>query len=400
MVQAQTAPKLFEYFGNIHMHTTHSDGFGSFDDLIDGAVKGGLDFVIVTDHNVLVREEEEGYRSGVLTLVGQEVHDTKREPTGNHLLCLGVESDVSGLAADPQELIDAVGEQNALTFLAHPIEENTELFPKCYPWYNWEVTGYHGVELWNYLSGFRGFTTSHLRALLVGFFPRFFPVGPLPAMLEKWDDLTQERPVVALGGTDVHAVKYNLGPITRRFLTYEESAKALNTHVLTATPLTGPPERGPFDFRDPNTQHDRNLVLEALRQGHCWLGYDLAGPTEGFRFWAERENSGAGRGVSPPSGQKPEESAAVALMGDSVLLADGQALNLHVRSPEAANIRLLRNGRVVSQGFASSLAYQARDAGVYRVEVRKQRWGKQRGWIFSNPIYVRRIQEDSTRQES
>lgn len=77
-------------------------------------------------------------------------------------------------------------------------------------------------------------------------------------------------------------------------------------------------------------------------------------------------------------------------MGDSVTIADGQALNLRVRLPVAASVRLLRNGQVVSQGFASSLAYQAWDAGVYRVEVWKERWGKSRGWIFSNPIYVRR----------
>ena len=36
MVNADNLPELFEYFGNIHMHTTHSDGFGSFEDLIDG----------------------------------------------------------------------------------------------------------------------------------------------------------------------------------------------------------------------------------------------------------------------------------------------------------------------------------------------------------------------------
>jgi len=400
MVQAHTAPKLFEYFGNIHMHTTHSDGFGSFDDLIDGAVKGGLDFVFVTDHNVLVREEEEGYRRGVLTLVGQEVHDTKRDPTCSHLLCLGVESDVSHKAADPQQLIDAVGQQGALAFLAHPIEEKTDLFPKSYPWNDWEVTGFHGVELWNYLSGFRGFTTSYLRALLVGFFPRFFPVGPLPAMLKKWDSLTQERPVVAIGGTDVHAVKYNLGPISRHFLSYEESAKALNTHVLTATPLAGPPESGASDFRDSNTPPERNPILAALRNGHCLLGYDLVGPTEGFRFWAERENKGPVSGQSLLLGREPSESEEVVLMGDSVTIADGQALNLRVRLPVAASVRLLRNGQVVSQGFASSLAYQARDAGVYRVEVWKERWGKSRGWIFSNPIYVRPNRKDSAFQES
>ena len=191
MVQTGLAEHYFECFGNIHMHTTYSDGFGSFDDLVDGAAKGGLDFVFVTDHNVLVREEEEGYRQGVLTLVGQEVHDTEQEVPGNHLLCLGVETDVSDQAKDPQRLIDAVNEQNALAFLAHPIEEKTELFPKLYPWHSWEVTGYHGVELWNYLSSFRSFTTGYLKTVLVAFFPRYFTVGPLPAMLEKWDELTQ-----------------------------------------------------------------------------------------------------------------------------------------------------------------------------------------------------------------
>ena len=388
MDHANPVPELYEYFGNIHMHTTHSDGFGSFEDLIEGAVKGGLDFVYVTDHNVLVREQEEGYRRGVLTLVGQEVHDTNREPSGNHLLCLGVESDVSGHASDPQQLIDAVNQQKGLTFLAHPIEETTELFTQCYPWESWEVTDYHGVELWNYLSGFRGFTTSYLKAALVGFFPRFFAVGPLPEMLAKWDELTQTRPVVALAGTDVHAVKYNIGPISRRFLCYEESAKALNTHIVTDEPLLGSRSNGAFDYRDPNTAHDRNVVLESLRKGHCWLGYDLVGSTQGFRFWAEVERSGGGQCANHQDSLSPHDIRPSAVMGDSVNISEGTSLYLYVQSPVVADIRLLRNGRVVTQGHTATLNYQVRDAGVYRVEVWRQRWGKPRGWIFSNPIYV------------
>ncbi len=390
MDQANPSPELYEYFGNIHMHTTHSDGFGPFEDLVDGAEKGGLDFVYVTDHNVLVREQEEGYRSGVLTLVGQEVHDTQREPSGNHLLCLGVESDVSSHASDPQQLIAAVNQQNGLTFLAHPIEETTELFSTSYPWENWEVTDYHGVELWNYLSGFRGFTTSYLKAVLVGFFPRFFPVGPLPEMLAKWDELTQNRKVVAIGGTDVHAIKYRLGPISRRFLTYEESAKALNTHILTSTPLLGPPANGTYHYRDPNTLHDRNLVLDALRKGHCWLGYDLLGSTQRFRFWGEGVGNGTGQVDDSHGAPSAEGTGGTAVMGDSINLAEGSPLNLHVQSPEVADIRILRNGRVITQGHAETIAYQVRDEGVYRVEVWKQRWGKPRGWIFSNPIYIKR----------
>ncbi len=385
---------LHEYFGNIHMHTTHSDGSGSFDELIAGAVQGGLDFVFVTDHNVLVREEEEGYRRGVLTLVGQEVHDTEREVPGNHMLCLGVEADVSDQAKDPQQLIDAVRQQNALAFLAHPIEQSTRLFSSTYPWHNWEVTGHCGIELWNYLSSFRGFTTSYARALLVAFFPHRFTVGPLPEMLSKWDELTQERPVVALGGTDVHAVVYRKGPIARRFMTYEECAEALNTHVLTAVPFRGQPEGGETDFRHQNVQHDRELILDGLRQGHCWIGYDQAGPTKGFRFWAEAE-----AGASASSQQDAKSGSAAngrptAIMGETVALPPRRALRLHVRTPDHAQVRLLRNGRVVAHGYTNALFYDVRDPGVYRVEVWKQRWGKLRGWVFSNPIYVRRAEDE------
>ena len=395
MTETEHGERLHEYFGNIHMHTTHSDGSGSFDDLITGAVRGGLDFVFVTDHNVLVRAEEEGYRRGVLTLVGQEVHDRQRQPSGNHLLCLGVETDVSDQAQDPQVLIDAVRKQNALAILAHPIEEGTKLFPKLYSWDSWEVSGYHGIELWNFLSSFRGFTTSYLRAALVAFLPHLFTVGPLPAMLKKWDELTQERRVVALGGTDVHAVTYRRGPISRRFMNYEECAKALNTHVLTETPMRAKAQQGDCDFAHADVQHDRLLLLDALRRGHCWVGYDLAGPTTGFRFWAEGRPDDERREEQDATAPSTAENAQVAVMGDAVTLAAGQSLRLHARLPEMAELRLLRNGRVVAQGRAAALSYDARDTGVYRVEAWKHRWGKPRGWIFSNPIYLRRPKDRS-----
>ena len=162
----------------------------------------------------------------------------------------------------------------------------------------------------------------------------------------------------------------------------------MNTHILTESPLLGQPESGSCDYLDPNTVHDRRLVLEALRRGHCWLGYDLAGPTEGFRFWAEKGAVVSGPGNGPQETQQEENETPVAVMGDTVSLATGQVLTLNVQTPEAAEIRLLRNGKIVTQGRADALSYRVHDSGVYRVEVWKHRWGKLRGWIFSNPIYV------------
>ena len=360
-----------EYFGNIHMHTTHSDGTGDFEALVQAAAAVGLHFVFVTDHNVLVRDIEEGYRHGVLTLVGEEVHDPDLQPEGNHLLCLGVEEDLTALGPYPQRLIDGVNERGGLPFLAHPIERFTKLIPTHYPWRSWEVTGFHGVELWNYMSSFRGIVTSKTQALLMGFFPHLFTTGPLPEMLAKWDELTAERPVVALGGVDVHADTYNIGPIRRCFLPYEHCARALNTHILAEEAFMGANGSGATDKDDSAVRHDRGQVLGALRAGRCWLGYDLLEWTTGFRFRAEHDRGGG-------------------VMGDTIGAASaGKATHFQAEAPADGHIRLLRGGQLVAESQGRRLDHTDAQPGVYRVEVWKRRWGKARGWIFSNPIYVR-----------
>lgn len=355
-----------EIRGNIHMHTTYSDGAGSFEDLTRAAARVGLDFVYVTDHNVMVRDQEEGLRHGVLTLVGQEIDDLNRVPRRNHLLCLGIETDVNVHAADPQALIDAVMAQpNGLTFLAHPIDEVTHLFQDRYDWVNWEVTGYTGIELWNYMAAFKSHTTSRPQAVLTGYFPHLFTVGPLSATLALWDDLCRTRPVVALGGTDVHAKRLRVGIFSRIFLPYAHCARALNTHLLLDQPL---------EKEANSVVKDRANLLAALGSGHCWVGYDLVRDSTGFRFDAYQ------------SGQ----TAPVAIMGDTLAPpAPDAPLHLRAESPAPAQIRLLRDGQIIAQTDGTRLDHQTSQPGVYRIEVWKKRWGKLRGWIFSNPIYVR-----------
>ena len=64
-------------------------------------------------------------------------------------------------------------------------------------------------------------------------------------------------------------------------------------------------------------------------------------------------------------------------------------VTLDVRCPAPGTIRLLKNGVVVAQKFGTTLRYKTTDPGAYRVEVYRffRLWN--RGWIFSNPIYVR-----------
>ena len=74
-------------------------------------------------------------------------------------------------------------------------------------------------------------------------------------------------------------------------------------------------------------------------------------------------------------------------MGDTVVL-DGKVA-LRVVTPLKAAIRLLCDGRSVARASGRALTFEPRTPGVYRVEVHRRHWLRERGWLFSNPIYVR-----------
>ena len=59
---------MVEIVANLHMHTPYSDGHDYHHEIAKAAARAGIDVIIVTDHNVLVRGKD-GYVDGVLVLV-------------------------------------------------------------------------------------------------------------------------------------------------------------------------------------------------------------------------------------------------------------------------------------------------------------------------------------------
>ncbi len=148
-----------------------------------------------------------------------------------------------------------------------------------------------------------------------------------------------------------------MGPLRRILYPYEFHFRAINTHVLLPEPLTG------------DVAADRRMVYGALAAGHCFVGYDLPHPTRGFRF--------TGHGTE-----------ATAQMGDEIACRSG--VTLQATLPTFAELRLLRNGRVIrKEKNAHALTVLVHEPGAYRVEAWRRYLGRRRGWIFSNPIYVR-----------
>ncbi len=347
-----------EYAGNPHVHTVYSDGHARHQEVLQAAHRAGLDFVITTDHNVWVQEAE-GYHRRTLLLVGEEVHNVRRWPQSNHLLVYHAEREISPHAfGSAQTLIHTATEYGGLCYLAHPVERASPLGRDlaAIPWTEWPVEGIHGLEIWNYMSEFKGLLWSRLAALIYAYHPAWGIRGPYRATLRLWDELlAQGYRLAALGGADAHGATYRLGPFRRVLFPYEYLFRCVNTHLLT---------RGPMNF---DLEHDKALIYEALRAGRTWVGYDLPYPTHGFRFTIR---SGAAQAVM--GGELPRPGA----------------ITIDVVLPAPAEIHLIRNGKRVLKRRGRGLRHTTVIPGIYRVEVYRRYRGHTVGWIFASPIYV------------
>lgn len=357
----QPPVKATEILVNLHMHTTYSDGSAPHADLAAAALRAGLDAIIVTDHNVRVTGLDAYHENGahrVLVLVGEEIHDQSRQPQKNHLLVIGANRELAMYAENPQNLINQVQLAGGMSFIAHPIDPALPAFGEDdISWENWDVQGFTGIELWNGFSEFKTVVHSIPSAVFHVFFPQLIAHGPIPNTLKRWDSLLQKgKKIVAVGGSDAHALKKKAGPLRKTIFPYEFHFRAINTHLLLPEPLTG------------NVLSDRKSIYTAIRQGHAFIGYDIPAPTRGFRFTAQ------GNDVS-------------AMMGDDMPLSTGATLQ--IRLPSKAEILLVKDGQIFKRWSETDHALvMVNQPGIYRVECYTHYWGARRGWIFSNPIYI------------
>lgn len=351
---------MFEYFGNLHMHTPYSDGTKWHGEIADDAIKAGLDFVIVTDHNIWV-DDLEGYyhnqHGKVMLLVGEEVHNPRRQPQASHFLAFGANTELTPFADDPQELIKQTLAAGGYGFLAHPFDPAAPSFNEgSLAWHDWQVTDFTGLEIWNYMSNFKGLLGNKLRSLRVALNPGKYISGPEIETMAKWDELLSEgKRIVAIGGSDAHGFEVSLGPLTRTIFPYEFLFKAINIHILLKEQLTG------------TLTKDKPEVLGAIGRGNSWVGYDMPQPTTGFRFSGKGRNKG--------------------IVGSEIKLDIGATLQ--VITPAKCRIRMIWEGKVVAEEKDTlNLTHIPTQPGAYRVECFIPFMGHDRGWIFSNPIYL------------
>lgn len=360
MREAQSAMPLQDYAGVIHLHSAYSfDGRTRVPAILDAAAKCGIDILLLTDHSTLGARMEgfEGWQGGTLLAVGEEI-----APRFNHYLAFGLQEAIGCAEREPdlppQAYIDRVLDQGGIGFIAHPDHAGTSLFHvKHYPWTDWSVSGYAGMGIWDFMTDWQGSLSSRTRAALSYAFPALFLRGPSPATLERWDRLTQERPVVGIGELDNHDTLRRRWGIPIPVFPFSRVFGLIRTHFLIEKPLSG------------ESREDLAAVLDALKRGRVYIALDHFRSASGFSLTLI-------------------EGERMATMGDPFILE--RSAQLRALFPHRARIRLLRNGALFRQEIGTEICVNLHEPGVYRIEADLRAFGRYRPWIFSNPLYVAR----------
>jgi hypothetical protein len=344
--------------GVVHVHTIHSDGGGTTDEVVQVAARAGLDFIVVTDHNNLDAKPKEGYHGKVLLLVGAEI-----STTSGYLLGLGIRDPAYRFSGDARDALDDVRQLGGHAFAAHPTSPREE-----FTWRGWDLPGAWGLEVVNLDCQWREAGAARLtRAALT------YPVNARLALLglltrpasvmRNWDAQLAKRDVPALAAADAH----NRIALTKKRALRLPSYGALFDIARSFVLLDRPPcgEAAP----------DGTAILAALARGRSYAGLEALAPAGGFFF----EALAAERRWT---------------MGDTAPADVATRLRAGGRLPAHTRLVLLRDGKELQRGVGR-FDVATPGPGVYRVEAYVPGWSMP--WIISNPIYVFDRQETAAR---
>jgi hypothetical protein len=328
-----------EIQGSYHIHTIHSDGRKTPEEIAEIASQSALDFVILADHGHpnITSMAAAGWKKDVLVLAGSELSVNR-----GHLVALGFTRPAKPFSKNAEQAVYQIETLNGVSIIAHPFSKVS--------WSWGKSIGYTGMEIINANTLLKyDFWRSipYWPALLVK--PEYALLKMLkrPSKnLRKWDELNHTHPTLAFYSVDAHILYGSLLPF-------------LQLHVLLLDPLSE-------DFEQASHQ-----VLSALRQGQFYNAVDYAAQAHGFRFWAKK-------------GQH------LIQMGEKTLLDTQTTLHIRAEFPFACEVQLIHNGNKIRSSSDKNMTHQITHPGFYRIEVYlKERTplGKDIPWILSNPIF-------------
>ncbi|HMQ04444.1 MAG TPA: hypothetical protein PKD26_11055 [Pyrinomonadaceae bacterium] len=346
--------RFTEYKGIIHAHTSlggHSSG--TFEELIAAANENDLDFVIMTEHwsdqfdtSALTLN---GFYGKTLFIGGNEI-DTATP--GDRFLMLPGSSEAAGMRKFPTDaVVEKLRSEKRISIVTYP-----ERFR------SWDAA-FDGIEVFSVHTNGKSINP------FTGLFDAIWSFPAYPELtlatyfrrpddnIRRFDEVAAQRQISMIAGTDAHS---NIGfhllgdDAGNKFLNfkiddYATVFRLVRQHVLieTGTPLTP------------------QSLLDALRSGRSFIGFDVLADPTGFRFGAVDR------------------------------LSDGSSSNnqgVAVFSPLPGRIVVFRDGeKFLERSNETFIEMSLVEPGAYRVEVYLDQLGPpfdRTPWIMSNPVYL------------
>lgn len=349
------------YKGVMHVHSFlggHSTG--TFDEILVGAEKNKLDFVVMTEHF------SDFYDTSAMTLRGMHNKtlflggtETSVKNDNRFLVVSGFPKLKVARKLDTKDFISEVHSNDSLAFVTYPQRFKS-----------WD-TNFDGVEIFSLHTNAKKMSkTLFLLDVLWSFsaypeltFAKYFQRPD--ENLKKFDEISKNRRITLFGGTDAHSnlgfhifgddANNKVGEI--KFDKYETVFKLVRTHILLEKDKT----------------LNKESLLEALKNGNTYIGFDVLGDSDGFFFSAQKDSE-------------------IKIMGEEIFLGDGE-VKLKANAPQVSRFLVFKDGeKFFESGETSEIKFIAKEKGTYRVEVYLDSLGSpfdKTPWIISNPIYVR-----------
>lgn len=348
-----------DYKGVIHVHTGiggHSTG--RFDELLDGARANALDFVVMTEHATPRYDTAgltlNGVYEGTLFIGGNEMNTAD----DRFLLVPGGADAASFSKIGSPVFLEKIHAENRLAFITYPETHK-----------DWG-TNFDGIEVFSLHTAAKQINPLPVIFDAIWSYPAYPDLtlaqylSRPDANLRQFDEIAATRRISLFAGIDAHS---NLGfhlmgddaggkILNLKFDRYATIFRLFRIHVLLPKdkPLT------------------RESLVEAMKNGHYYTGFDTLGDSRGFMFAAESGGSAA-------------------VMGDEIALSG--AVRLKLAAPVPARFVVFRNGEKFNESAAvTEASLDISEKGTYRVEAYLDQLGSpfdKMPWVMSNPIYVK-----------
>ncbi|MBI4406277.1 MAG: hypothetical protein HY537_19115 [Deltaproteobacteria bacterium] len=363
---------VYPRIGSVHLHTTFSDGGGDVEEVARSAAQSGMDFIVLTDHNVsTARQVGKEKNMGTVDVFAEMEAST---PAGHLVIFYSHTSAVSL----PDERVRELAFQHFLgsqtvpgifVVTAHPsnvknpwsrldrFPDGTEVINLDSVWQRQAYESLAGFSLTTLIYPFN----NYLGAL------RFLQIYPKD--FESWDAMNVVKPGhFGILAHDSHSKVKLRDNMEFRWPSYTKTFRLAANAIL----LKEPPAA---DF------HQRKVQLyTAIREGRIALFFPVLHPFRG-NDWSLECKTARHRS------------------GDHVVLDPQCSFTLRVpeKFPYPLRARVIKDGKVIFETAASPLTrFPLQGPGIYRVELWSQMSTPMHLWLsrevpylFYNPIYVK-----------